>query len=137
MSLPAEVAAVPEVPARISFMGGAASVARARVLERSAAWRRSQTFKDLALLLLAPVVALVPPHFPWPPVVVGVSLMRAFNHNREQRTLLWLSGPCPKCGEEQEYRELGRMSTPHHVTCAHCRWDLVAEVSRAPGSPSI
>jgi hypothetical protein len=122
--------AVPEVPARLSFMGGQSSVGRARVLERSAAWRRSQVLKDLALLLLIPVVVFIPPHFPWPLVVLAVSLLRAFNHSREQRTLLSLSGPCPKCGTEQSYRELGRMGSPHKVTCAACRWDLQVDVAR-------
>jgi hypothetical protein len=101
------------------------------VVERGKAWRRSQMMKDLALLLLIPVVIFIPPHFPWPIVVMAVALMRAFNHSREHRTLLSLRGPCPKCGTEQEYRELGRMGNPHKVTCASCRWDLFVDVPRA------
>jgi len=129
----AEVVAssVPEVPARLVFMGGQASEGRARVVERSKAWRRSQVMKDLALLLLIPVVVFIPPHFPWPLVVLAISLLRAFNHSREHRTLLSLRGPCPKCGTDQEYRELGRMGNPHKVTCASCRWDVFVEVPRA------
>jgi hypothetical protein len=129
----AEVAAssVPEVPARLVFMGGKASEGRARVVERSRAWRRSQVMKDLALLLLVPVVVFIPPHIPWPLIVIAVAAMRAFNHSREHRTLLSLRGPCPKCGTDQEYRELGRMGNPHKVTCASCRWDVFVEVPRA------
>ena len=123
--------AVPEVPARLVFMGGKATEARARVVERSKAWRRSQVMKDLALLLLIPIVVFIPPHFPWPIVVAAVAFMRAFNHSREHRTLLSLRGPCPKCGTEQEYKELGRMGNPHKVTCASCRWDLFVDVPRA------
>lgn len=119
------------VPARLVFMGGAATEAEARVLERSAAWRRSQALKDLLLLLLIPVVVFIPPHFPWPIIVLCVAVMRAFNHSREHRTLLWLHGPCPKCGTEQDYKELGRMGNPHKVTCQNCRWDLVAEVAHS------
>lgn len=126
-----QASAVPEVPARLVFMGGQASEARARVVERSKAWRRSQVMKDLALLLLIPVVVFIPPHFPWPIVVLAVALLRAFNHSREHRTLLSLRGPCPKCGAEQEYKELGRMGNPHKVTCASCRWDLYVDVPRA------
>lgn len=125
------VASVPEVPARLVFMGGTATEARARVVERSKAWRRSQVMKDLALLLLMPVVVFIPPHVPWPLVVLAVALMRAFNHSREHRTLLSLRGPCPKCGTDQEYKELGRMGNPHKVTCASCRWDLFVDVPRA------
>lgn len=123
--------AVPEVPARLVFMGGKASEARARVVERSKAWRRSQMMKDLALLLLIPVVIFIPPHFPWPIVVAAVALLRAFNHSREHRTLLSLRGPCPKCGTDQEYGDLGRMGNPHKVHCASCRWELYVDVPRA------
>jgi len=123
--------AVPEVPARLVFMGGQASEARARVVERSKAWRRSQIMKDLALLLLIPIVIFIPPHFPWPIVVTAVALMRAFNHSREHRTLLSLRGPCPKCGTEQEFGDLGRMGNPHKVHCASCRWELYVDVPRA------
>lgn len=127
----AELQAIPEVPARLVFMGGQASEARARVLDRSGHWRRTQMLKDLALLLLAPVVAIIPPHFPWPIVVLAVVAIRLFGHMREHRTLLSLHGPCPKCGTEQDFTELGRMGNPHKVTCAHCRWDLYVEVARA------
>jgi len=126
-----EVSAVPEVPARLVFMGGKAAESRARVVERSRAWRRSQVTKDLAILLLIPIVVFIPPHFPWPVVVTVIALLRAFNHSREHRTLLSLRGPCPKCGAEQEFRELGRMGNPHRVTCASCRWDLFVDVPRA------
>jgi|1186.fasta_scaffold74596_2 hypothetical protein len=125
------VSSVPEVPARLVFMGGKATEGRARVVERSKAWRRSQVMKDLALLLLIPVVVFIPPHIPWPLIVIGVAGMRAFNHSREHRTLLSLRGPCPKCGTDQEYKELGRMGNPHKVTCASCRWDVFVEVPRA------
>src|SRR3954469_8758170 len=125
-----ELSAVPEVPARLVFLGGAGTGALARVVERSKAWRRSQIMKDLALLLLIPLVVFIPPHFPWPIIVLFVALMRAFNHSREHRTLLSLTGPCPKCGTEQSYRELGRMGNPHKVTCASCRWDLQVDVAR-------
>ena len=125
-----EVSAVPEVPARLVFMGGQATEARARVIERSAAWRRSQSIKDLLLLLLVPIVAFIPPHIPWVVVVIGLAFYRAFNHNREYRTLVSLHGTCPKCGAEQDFGELGRMGNPHKVHCASCRWELIAEVAR-------
>ncbi|HEX6749821.1 MAG TPA: hypothetical protein VF092_21190 [Longimicrobium sp.] len=126
-----ELPGIPEVPARLVFMGGAASEARARVLERSGRWRRAQVLKDLALLLLIPVVVFIPPHFPWPIIVLLVAVFRAFNHLREHRTLLSLHGACPKCGTVQSFTEVGRMHNPHKVTCANCRWDSYVEVARA------
>lgn len=126
-----DLSRTPEVPARLVFMGGQSSEARARVIERSSRWRRGQVMKDLALLLLIPIVVFIPPHFPWPVIVLGVAFLRAFNHMREHRTLLSLHGPCPKCGAEQDFSELGRMGNPHKVTCAQCRWDSYVEVARA------
>src|SRR3954468_20546012 len=127
----AELQAIPEVPARLVFMGGQASEASARVLERSGHWRRGEMLKDLGLLLLIPIVVWLPPHFPWPIIVLAVALFRVFNHMREHRTLLSLHGPCPKCGTVQDFTELGRMGNPHKVTCANCRWDSYVEVARA------
>jgi hypothetical protein len=63
--------------------------------------------------------------------VAFVGLLFAFLHARERRTLLSLRGPCPKCGVEQYFREVGRMGSPHKVTCASCRWDVFVEVPRA------
>jgi len=124
-----ELSRIPEVPARLVFMGGQATEARARVIERSAAWRHSQVMKDMLILLLLPV-AIIPPHV-WGLIVLGIAFIRAFNHNREYRTLLSLRGPCPKCGIEQEFSDVGRMGNPHKVTCANCKWDSYVEVSRA------
>lgn len=45
---------VPEVPARIVFAGGEWTPARARVVERSPAWRRSAALTQLWWWLLAP-----------------------------------------------------------------------------------
>lgn len=122
---------VPEVPARLVFAGGAWSEARARVIERSAAWRRSSALIQLGWWLLAPVVFWIPPHLPWVLAVLAVGAVRAMNRHREFRTLVSLRGPCPRCGTEQEFRETGRMRQPHVVHCAHCRWELRADVPLA------
>jgi hypothetical protein len=119
---------IPEVPARLTFAGGAASEGRARVIERSDAWRRSSALAQLAWWLLVPVVVWLPPHVPWVLLVLGVGGFRAINRFRERRTLVSLRGPCPKCGTEQEFRETGRMKRPHAVHCAHCRWELRVDV---------
>ncbi|WP_420130177.1 hypothetical protein [Longimicrobium sp.] len=119
---------VPEVPARLVFAGGEWSEGRARVIERTASWRRTSALAQLGLWLLAPVVFWIPPHIPWVLLVLGVGAMRALNRFREHRTLVSLRGPCPKCGTEQEFRELGRMRNPHAVHCSNCRWELRVDV---------
>ncbi|HEY0152650.1 MAG TPA: hypothetical protein VGB92_11675 [Longimicrobium sp.] len=125
---------VPEVPARLSF-SGQATEGRARVLERTPRWRRTAALKELAWWLLAPAVFFIPPHIPWVLLVLGLGAFRAFGRLREHRTLLWLEGPCPKCGTAQDYAELGRMRDPHMVQCSSCRWSVQAEVARGAPSP--
>jgi hypothetical protein len=119
---------VAEVPARLVFAGGEWSEARARVVERTAGWRRSGALMQLSIWLLIPVVMWVPPHAPWVLLVLGVGAVRALNRYREHRTLLSLRGACPKCGTEQDFHELGRMKQPHTVHCAQCRWELRVDV---------
>jgi len=119
---------IAEVPARLVFAGGEWSEARARVIERTARWRRGSALAQLGLWLLVPVVFWIPPHIPWVLLVLGVGAMRALNRFREHRTLVSLRGPCPKCGAEQEFRETGRMKQPHTVHCASCRWELRVQV---------
>ena len=119
---------VPEVPARLS-LAGQSSAARARVIERSGHWRRMSALKELAWWLLAPAVFFIPPHIPWVLVVLLLGGLRAWGRLREHRTLLSLHGPCPRCGTEQDFTELGRMRTPHMVQCANCRWSLQGEVA--------
>lgn len=119
---------MPEVPARLVFAGGEWTEARARVIERSPAWRRSSALMQLGWWLLIPIVFWIPPHIPWVLLMLGIGAVRAFNRFREYRTLVSLRGACPKCGTEQEFRETGRMKQPHVVHCANCRWELRADV---------
>lgn len=119
---------VPEVPARLVFATGEWSEGRALVIERGAAWRRSGALMQLGWWLLAPIVFWVPPHVVWVLVVLVIGAVRALNRFREYRTLVSLRGTCPRCGTEQEFRELGRMRSPHAVHCASCRWELRVDV---------
>jgi predicted RNA-binding Zn-ribbon protein involved in translation (DUF1610 family) len=121
-------AEIPEVPARLVFATGEWREARARVIERTPAWRRSSALMQLGIWLLAPVVFWIPPHIPWVLTVLAVGAVRALNRFREHRTLVSLHGACPRCGNEQAFRELGRMKQPHTVHCAACQWELRVDV---------
>lgn len=119
---------IPEVAARFSF-SGETTEGRARVIERSARWRRTSAMRELLWLVLAPVAFLVPPHVPSVILVIGLALFRAFGRMREHRTLVSLHGTCPKCGTEQDFTELGRMRRPHKVQCSSCRWTLTTDAA--------
>lgn len=120
---------VTEVSARLGI-SGQTTEARARLLERTPRWWRTSALKELAWWMLAPVVFFIPPHLPWVLLVLGLGAFRAFGRLREHRTLLWLHGPCPRCGTVQEFAELGRLRDPHMAQCASCRWSVRAEVAR-------
>ena len=126
------------VPERTVWLvhGTETSQARARIVERSAQWRRSGALKALAIWLLLPIVVFIPPHFPWVLIVLGIGAMRAWGRWNEHATLLALHGPCPHCGTEQDYTETGRMKFPHKVNCASCRWDLTVSFTPPPGVTS-
>lgn len=122
------VEAVPEQTVRLRGPAGQAAEACARIVPRADAWRRREALKQLAWWVLLPLAALIPPHIPWVLLVLIVPAMRAWGKFNERATLLSLHGPCPRCGTEQEYRELGRIKPGHRVTCASCRWDLRLEI---------
>jgi hypothetical protein len=128
--------AVPERTVWLTYPGPEATEAKARIVERSAQWRRSGALKGLALWLLIPVVVFVPPHIPWVLIVLAVGAIRAWGRWNEHATLLSLRGPCPKCGTDQQFAETGRMKFPHKVTCASCRWDLQVHVAPPAGVTS-
>jgi hypothetical protein len=129
----AELQAVPERTVWLTYPGPGIGEAKARIVERSAQWRRSGALKQLAMWLLLPVVAIIPPHIPWVLIVLALGAFRAWSRWNEHATLLSLHGPCPKCGFDQEYAELGPLKPRHKVNCRNCRWDLHLLVSPPRG----
>lgn len=119
-----EIETVPERTVWLTYPGPGATEARARIVERSASWRRAGALKQLALWLLLPVVAFIPPHIPWVLLVLFLGAYRAWGRWNEHLTLLSLHGTCPKCGTEQDFNETGSMRIPHKVRCKGCQWDL-------------
>lgn len=125
------VEAGPERPVFLRGPSGKTAEACARIIPRSNAWRRREALKQLAIWLLLPIAAVIPPHIPWVLLVLVLGVMRAWAKFNEHATLVSLHGPCPRCGAEQEYRELGRIKPGHRVTCASCRWDLRLDAADA------
>jgi hypothetical protein len=119
-----------DVTVWLSYPGPEVSQARARIAPRSAAWRRTAALKQLLWWLLIPVVVWAPPHFLWVIIVLAIGGVLAVNRLREEATLLSLHGPCPKCGTEQAFTDLGRLKYPHKLHCGACRWELRLELTR-------
>lgn len=119
-----------DVTVWLSYPGPEVSQAEARIAPRSAGWRQANALKQLWWWLLAPLVGLAPPHFPWIIAVLAIGGVRAFNKLNEHATLLSLHGPCPKCGTVQRFTDLGRLKQPHKLHCGACRWELRLELKK-------
>ncbi|HET6229785.1 MAG TPA: hypothetical protein VFE05_06865 [Longimicrobiaceae bacterium] len=128
-----EEGAAEDRPVWLTYPGPEVTEAQARIIERTAQWRKAGALKYAAMCLLSPLTFIVPPHIIWPPIVFIVGAMLAWARWTEERTLVSLHGVCPKCGTEQDFTETGRMKRPHTVNCRNCRWELRVEL-RPPRS---
>lgn len=90
------------------------------VRPRPTSWRAAGAALIMAgFLLLAGVVAIVPPHAPW---LIGAVLGGAILARRrwmERYTLESVEGTCPKCGERLKVKP-ARLRVPHPAMCEAC-----------------
>ncbi len=95
---------------------------------RAASWRASRALLAAAVALgVAPIVALVPPHFPWliGAVVTGGVLAR--RRLTERYTVLSMTAVCPRCGAPVTTGP-GRLTAERTVSCGSCNQDSVLTV---------
>ncbi len=96
------------------------STLRVTLKRRSRGWRVGGAARIFGTsVILAPVMALLPPHAIWP---IGVLLTGGFLARRrlsEHFTLIDLSGLCPKCEMALAIKR-GRLRTPHPLPCDGC-----------------
>lgn len=117
------------VPARIALFGFDFVPATARIEARSVGWRARRTALALVVgLIVAPVVALVPPHAPWMLAALGISVLMARRRWAEQHTLHFLAGDCPRCGEDISISRPVRLRHPHPIPCPSCQYELAVSV---------
>ncbi len=109
-----------DIDGEATLFGFAATPVRVTVTPRSRAWRVWGAVRTMALfLVVAPFVAIFPPHAVWP---IGAVLTGAFLARRryvERFGLRTLEGPCPRCGGALRVKP-GRLLVPHPVPCEAC-----------------
>lgn len=74
-------------------------------------------------LLIAPVVAVIPPHAPW---ILGALTGGGILARRrwiERFTVLDVEGTCPRCGAPVKVAK-GRLRKPHPAACEACHFDM-------------
>jgi len=117
-----------EVGARIDLFGYDPTPATLHLRPRSRSWRVGGSVRTVVIaLLIAPVVALIPPHAPW---IVGALTGGGILARRrwtERFTVLSVEGTCPRCGAHVKVTK-GRLRTPHPAACEACHFDMSVQL---------
>lgn len=121
-----------DVPAQLTLFGYDATDATVRIRPRSRSWRLWGAVRTQAVgVVLAPAVALVPPHVPWALGALGVSFILARRRWRHLFTVETVTGSCPKCGKPVAPRS-AMLRAPHPVPCDGCHHEVALVFS--PGA---
>ena len=118
-------------PGRAILFGYDPTPAEARLLRRSLGWRAGGAARTMLLfLVVAPVVAIVPPHAPWVIGALLTGIILARRRWQEEITLQALDGTCPKCGTTLAVRP-GRLRAPHPLPCEACHHESSLRIAPA------
>ena len=91
------------------------------LVPRSTAWRATRAARFAVIgAVLAPVVAILPPHAPWAVAAGAGGAVLALRKWRERYTLVALDGECPRCDRELATEGVGPLREPHRVSCEGC-----------------
>jgi len=128
MSDTSEEASAPATPdagsflvnAEVTIFGFDPASVEAVIIPRSRAWRVGGAARTMGVsVVVAPVVAIIPPHAVW---LMGALMTGAFLARKryvERFTLVSVAGACPKCGNEITIKAM-RLHTPHQLPCDGC-----------------
>ncbi len=102
------------------LFGFAPQPVAATIRPRTRTWRMTGAARTMGIaLLVAPAVAVLPPHAPWLIGALAAGVVLARRRWMERFTLLDVRGACPKCGAALEVRT-GRLRDPHPLACEGC-----------------
>jgi hypothetical protein len=111
-----------EVTAEATIFGFDSQSVRTVVIPRGRAWRAGGAARTMGVsVVIAPFVAIVPPHVVW---LMGALATGAFLARRryvERFTLVSVEGVCPNCGSKLSVKPT-RLHTPHQIPCDTCHF---------------
>lgn len=114
-----------EVEAESTIFGFDPSPLHVKITPRSRAWRVGGAARTMGIfVVIAPFVAIFPPHAVWP---IGALLAGSFLARRryiERFTLESVEGQCPKCGAALSTKST-RLMTPHPLPCDDCHHESI------------
>jgi hypothetical protein len=116
-------------PAMLETFGFQDTRCDVELMARSQSWRMTRALLSILVCWgLLPVVALLPPHFPWAIGAFIAGIVLAQRRLTERYTLRAASGCCPKCQAPIVVSNAGRLRRPQPVQCESCAQDLVLHV---------
>lgn len=78
-------------------------------------------------VVVAPVLAIVPPHAPWVLGALAIGTIFARRRWNERYTVVAVSATCPKCGAEIGGKT-GRLRSPHPLPCEACHHESTLQL---------
>lgn len=116
------------VDARATLFGFDDRPVRAEIVPRSRAWRVGGAARTFAVfVLVAPFVAIFPPHAVWLLGALATGGVLARRRYIERYTLVSVDGRCPKCQRELTVKR-GRLKLPHPLPCEGCHHEPALRV---------
>ena len=79
--------------------------------------------------LIAPLVAIVPPHVPWAAGAGLGGLFLGLRKWHERFTLTDVEGPCPRCGAALVFAGRAPLRQPHSLHCPGCQTPVVLRIA--------
>ena len=105
---------------------------RLTLVPRSPGWRASRAARYLVGgAVLAPLVAIVPPHAPWAVGAGAGGLVLGLRKWGERFTLTAVDGLCPRCGAPLPFGGATPLKTPHSLGCEECGNPVILRIDPA------
>lgn len=109
-----------QVEAEATLFGFDPAPTLATITARSRGWRAGGAAVTMVVaLLVAPAVAVIPPHAVWFLGALAAGGFMARLRYIERFTLQGVEGSCPKCGAALHVKA-GRLKVPHPLPCDAC-----------------
>ena len=117
--------------ARLSLRGHEPRPAALEVEYRSPKTRATRALLSLlGFWLLAPLVAVIPPHIPWALLAFAAGIYFAARQWTGEYVVHRFEGACPRCGAALPLPAGSRIKLPHRMVCYQCHHEPVLEVTR-------
>jgi hypothetical protein len=112
-----------EIDGEATLFGFDPTPLHAKITARTKTWRMGGAARTMGLfLVIAPFLAIFPPHAVWPIGMLLTGGMLARRRYIERFTLQAVEGTCPKCGKPLVSKPT-RLRTPHAIPCDECHFE--------------